>query len=226
MDASAVPLLPGTSLRVSENPPPGGEFRLRVVVRSPTVGSLSTSHTQETPTGSGCARWMNCRRVSSLEPRETYPFWSADSRSIGFFAAGKLKRVDVGGGSPAELCAVTGGRGGTWSANGVILFNGYNDGPIMQVSASGGEPVAVTNIDQSRSENSHRWPQFLPDGRRFLYFVRADNPQVRGVYVSALIVPPRRLDCSDPPRPGMPGEGRRGRVSSLGARRSTRRATV
>ena len=179
---------PVLSLSVSVNPPPGGEFQLQNGSEISPDGRLIVyvAHT-----GDVDRLWL--RQLDELSARElpgtegaTYPFWSADSRSIGFFAAGKLKRVDLGGGSPTELCAVTGGRGGTWSANGVILFNGYNDGPIMQVSASGGEPVAVTNIDQSRSENSHRWPQFLPDGRRFLYFVRADNPQVRGVYVSAL----------------------------------------
>ena len=182
---SAAPVHP---LRVSVNPPPGGEFRLENGSEISPDGRLIVyvAHT-----GDADRLWL--RPLAELSARElpgtegaTYPFWSPDSRSIGFFAAGKLKRVDVDGGSPVELCAVTGGRGGTWNANGVILFNGYNDGPIMQVSASGGEPVAVTNIDQSRSENSHRWPQFLPDGRRFLYFVRADNPQVRGVYVSAL----------------------------------------
>jgi len=179
---------PVHSLRVSVNPPPGGEFRLESGSEISPDGRLIVyvAHT-----GDADRLWL--RPLHELSARElpgtdgaTFPFWSPDSRSIGFFAGGKLKRVDVGGGSPVELCTVTGGRGGTWSANGVILFNGYNDGPILQVSASGGEPVALTNVDQSRSENSHRWPQFLPDGRRFLYFVRADNPQVRGVYVSAL----------------------------------------
>jgi len=130
---SAAPLHP---LRVSVNPPPGGEFRLESGSEMSPDGRLIVyvAHT-----GDADRLWL--RPLDELSARElpgtegaTYPFWSPDSRSIGFFAAGKLKRVDVGGGSPAELCAVTGGRGGTWSANGVILFNGYNDGPIMQVS--------------------------------------------------------------------------------------------
>ena len=88
-----------------------------------------------------------------LEPKERRnPFWPSDHRSIGFFAAGKLIRVEVDGGPPAEPPHRD--RRARWNvgANGVIVFNGYNDGPIM-VSASGGEPVAVINIDQSRSEN-------------------------------------------------------------------------
>jgi eukaryotic-like serine/threonine-protein kinase len=179
---------PVRPLRVSVNPPPGGEFRLESGSEISPDGRLIVyvAHT-----GDADRLWL--RPLDSLSARElpgtegaTYPFWSPDSRSIGFFAAGKLKRIDVSGGSPIALCDVTGGRGGTWNVNGVILFNGYNDGPILQVSASGGEPVAVTNIDQSRTENSHRWPQFLPDGRRFLFFVRSFDPQVRGVYVGSL----------------------------------------
>jgi Tol biopolymer transport system component len=180
---------------VSVNPPPGGEFRLESGSEISPDGRLIAFVAHA---GDADRLWV--RPLDGLAARElagtegaTFPFWSPDSRSIGFFAAGKLKRVDVDGGTPTDLCAVTGGRGGTWNANGVILFNGYNDGPIMQISASGGEPVALTNIDQSRSENSHRWPQFLPDGRQFLYFVRADNPQVRGVYVSALDRPTEKI---------------------------------
>ena len=182
---SAPPVHP---LRVSVNPPPGGEFRLEGGSEISPDGRLIVyvAHT-----GDADRLWL--RPLDSLTARElpgtegaTYPFWSPDSRSIGFFAAGMLKRIDVSGGRPIALCDVTGGRGGTWNANDVILFNGYNDGPILQVSGSGGEPVAVTNIDQSRTEDSHRWPQFLPDGRRFLFFVRATDPQVRGVYVGSL----------------------------------------
>jgi Tol biopolymer transport system component len=189
---SVPPLRP---LRVSVNPPPGGEFRLESGSEISPDGRLIVyvAHT-----GDADRLWL--RALDSLSARElpgtegaTYPFWSPDSRSIGFFAAGKLKRIDVSGGSPVALCDVAAGRGGTWNADGVILFNGYNDGPILQVSASGGEPVAVTNIDKSRTEDSHRWPQFLPDGRRFLFFVRAPDPQVRGVYVGSLDRPNEKI---------------------------------
>ena len=114
------------------------------------------------------------------------PFWSPDAKSIGFFAPGKLKRVDLSGGAPKVLCDVTSGRGGAWSADNTIIFNAYNDGPLLRVSASGGAPMPLTTLDAARGENSHRWPDFLPDGRRFLYLARANALQDWGVYLSSI----------------------------------------
>ena len=87
--------------------------------------------------------------------------------AIGFFAGGKLKRIDVGGGQPQVLADAAGSRGGTWSADGVILFNIGSTG-LRRVPASGGEVVTVTRL--SPRQTNHRLPQFLPDGRHFLYF--------------------------------------------------------
>ena len=98
----------------------------------------------------------------------SYPFWSPDGKSIGFFSLGKLKRVDVSSGrSPQVLCDAAHGRGGTWSRDGVILFAPEGYGGLLRVSAGGGTPVEVTKA--SSSEFSHRWPVFLPDGRHFLF---------------------------------------------------------
>ncbi len=98
-----------------------------------------------------------------------HPFWSPDRRSIGFFANGKLKKVDTSGGSAQVLCDAPHGRGGTWNREGTILFSPEAFGGLSRVSSAGGTPVEVTKPDASRSETSHRWPVFLPDGRRFLY---------------------------------------------------------
>ena len=101
--------------------------------------------------------------------RATYPFWSADSRSLGFFADGKLKRIDASGGPPQVVCDAPSGRGGAWNRDGVIVFSGRPGIGLSRVSASGDVPTVATELDASRDETSHRWPFFLPDGRHFLY---------------------------------------------------------
>jgi WD40 repeat protein len=113
----------------------------------------------------------------------SYPFWSPDSRSVGFFANGKLKRLDIGAGLPQALADVATGRGGTWSSAGVILFARTNNGSLYRVPSGGGESVAVTTL--GAGHNGHRFPQFLPNGRRFLFFA-AGRPDVQGVYVGSL----------------------------------------
>jgi Tol biopolymer transport system component len=116
----------------------------------------------------------------------TYPFWSPDSRFVGFFAEGKLKKIELSGGSPQTLCDVPMGWGGTWNRDGVILFTANFYGTLYRVSAAGGEPSAVTTLDSSRQENAHLMPQFLPDGRHFLYLARSAQKQHTAIYVGSL----------------------------------------
>jgi serine/threonine protein kinase len=113
----------------------------------------------------------------------TIHFWSPDSRFIAFFADGKLKKIDVAGGPPQTIASAPNNVGGTWNRDDVIVFSpGISDG-LYRVSAAGGEVTPLTTLDKTR-ENSHRWPQFLPDGRHFLYFSR--QPEKSGVYVGSL----------------------------------------
>jgi hypothetical protein len=101
-----------------------------------------------------------------------YPFWSPDSRYIGFFADHKLKRVEAAGGPPLNLCDAEDGKGGSWGPGGVIVFAPSYDKPIHRVADAGGESKPVTVFDETRKDDSHRHPRFLPDGRHFLYLAR------------------------------------------------------
>jgi eukaryotic-like serine/threonine-protein kinase len=114
------------------------------------------------------------------------PFWSPDGRYLGFFAGGKLKKVEISGGAPVDLCDAPWGRGGTWAQNGTILFASNINSPIYRVSAGGGTPVQVTTFDPSRQETSHRWPEFLPDGQHFIFYASSASGNYDGTYVASL----------------------------------------
>jgi Tol biopolymer transport system component len=98
-----------------------------------------------------------------------FPFWSPDGRAVGFFAASKLKKISIGGGTADTICDAATGRGGTWSRDGVIVFAPGSAGPLMQVKAEGGPVTPATELDASLGEVGHRFPRFLPDGRHLLY---------------------------------------------------------
>ncbi|HEX5110543.1 MAG TPA: protein kinase [Vicinamibacterales bacterium] len=132
------------------------------------------------------------RSLDSIESRAlpgtegaSYPFWSPDQRSIGFFADGKLKRTDLEGGRPLVIADATNGRGGTWSSDGVILFAPDVSGPLLRVSTRGG---AVESVMPSGDPSGpdHRWPQFLPDGKRFLYSSTLGEAANNGIWVGSL----------------------------------------
>ncbi len=116
----------------------------------------------------------------------SYPFWSPDSRFIAFFAGGRLKKIDTTGGVPQVLCPAGAGRGGAWHPGGFILFVGQGAQPISRISASGGVVTVATTFDPDQAILGQAWPQFLPDGRHFLYFQRSLKPEYRGVHVTAL----------------------------------------
>jgi serine/threonine protein kinase len=114
------------------------------------------------------------------------PFWSPDSRFLGFAVTDKLKKIEVAGGPPQTLCTVPFPVGtGAWSQDGVIVFGGRGVGPLHRVSAAGGVATEITVVDTSRGESFHALPTFLPDGKHFLY-LRGGGPDVAGIYVAAL----------------------------------------
>lgn len=134
-----------------------------------------------TPEGGKPMLWVRSLDALTAQPLAgtegaTFPFWSPDSRFIGFFGAGKLRRIDANGGPPqtiADAAGGGGGRGGAWNRKGIIVFTPGTGDALYRVPAAGGTPVAVTELDTKQGETSHRFPEFLSDGDRFLYFVEA-----------------------------------------------------
>ncbi|HEU5410484.1 MAG TPA: protein kinase, partial [Candidatus Acidoferrales bacterium] len=175
------------------NPPPNSTF-------SATIGNVGTLALS--PDGQRLAfvaagsdghdrLWVRALSSATAQPLEgtdgaRFPFWSPDSRSIAFFANGKLSRVDVSGGSPLELAGASPGAGGTWGADGSIVFSSSLAGGLYRVPALGGERQQITHLSSSRKDFAQRWPQFLPDGKHFLFFVWSADSNNTGVYVSSL----------------------------------------
>src|SRR5436190_5328835 len=148
--------------------------------------------------------WL--RALDGLSPpplpgteRATMPFWSPDSRSIGFFAGISLKRIDIDSGAVRTLSSSSAvAIGGTWNRDGVILFADNPGGPVLRIPAAGGEAVAETRLD-SPQQRGHHFPQFLPDGRHFLFYVTG-RAEASGVYVGELGgSETRRLFAADGP---------------------------
>jgi Tol biopolymer transport system component len=133
------------------------------------------------------------RALDSLEAKPlagtdnaSSPFWSPDSLSIGFFAPNKLKVVEVSGGPSREIADLVAGRGAAWSPEGIILFSPRPLGVLCQVPAAGGVPTPVTSLDETRAEILHGCPQFLPDGRQFLYLAASSRPGESSICAGSL----------------------------------------
>src|SRR5262249_37371837 len=134
-----------------------------------------------------------------------FPFWSPDSRAIGFFAQGKLKKIAASGGLAESICDVLLPRGGTWNRDDVILFSPSGGAPegIQRVSAAGGVPTQVFKTKQIL-----RYPHFLPDGVHFLY-TQLQPPELAGVYIATVdgagsrrLLPDRSSGLFAPDSPG------------------------
>jgi Tol biopolymer transport system component len=125
------------------------------------------------------------------------PFWSPEGQSVGFFADGKLMRIDLATGLTQVLASAPLGAGGSWNRDDIILYAPTIISGLYKVAASGGAPAEVTN--RSKQQTGHWTPRFLPDGQRFIYYVNGDF-SVRGTYLGSLdgSAPPKRLiDAAD-----------------------------
>jgi Tol biopolymer transport system component len=192
---AAVLALSVPAIRYLREAPPSAAPEMRTEIDTPSTTdplsfALSPDGRQIVFVASGDGPpllWLRRLDVTSAQPLAategaSSPFWSPDSRSVGFFAGGKLKRMDIGGGSPQTLADAY-NSGGTWGPDGTILFarQAYAS-PLSRIPASGGEPVAVTKLDK---QNSHRFPQFLPGGRQFLFYAQGTS-ETTGIYVGSL----------------------------------------
>jgi len=166
------------------------------ITRSPTSDTMSLAMS---PDGATIAfigttdgephvwlRWLGAATARSLagSERASLPFWSADGKSVGFFADGRLKVIDLESGSVRSVANAAFPSGGTWNRDGVILFVPNAGAPLSRVAASGGDPVPVLRIESPQQSN-YRAPRFLPDGHHFLYYVTG-AAEGRGVYIGDL----------------------------------------
>jgi Tol biopolymer transport system component len=175
-------------LRLSILPPNNASFESFAV--SPDGRKLAFT----APLNGRIMLWV--RALDSLEAKllagtdnASCPFWSPDSVSIGFFVPNKLKAVEIGGGPARDIADVVVGRGGAWSPEGVILFCPRPIGILYQISATGGAPAPVTSLDEARAEVAHGFPQFLPDGRHFLYLAAGSRPGGSSIRAGSLDSP-------------------------------------
>jgi Tol biopolymer transport system component len=186
--------------------PPADERLMRFVIAMPE-NATEVSYPVISPDGRTVAflatldgkRFLFTRPLGSLDAQRlagtdeaTYPFWSADSRYLGFFSNNKLKKIEASGGPTQTLCDAPSAYGGTWNHDGVILIS-LDAKPINRVSAAGGTLTPVIKLDESRKELSQAWPSFLPDGRHFLYQSWNGRSDDSAIFVSSIDGSDRKL---------------------------------
>jgi len=165
-------ILPSAARLVTEGNIAGG------LVLSPDEATLA--FTARTSSGQ-VMLWREKLSDATAEPipgteDAQFPFWSPDSKSVGFFTINKLKRLDIATKAVRDLCDADSPRGGSWGPRNVIIFAASNFGGIWSISADGGRPVAITSTESSRF-TTQRWPSFLPDGKRFLFTAANHDPK-------------------------------------------------
>ncbi len=178
------------SIRFTIDPPEGTSIALGPAAPQSAVSPDGKNVAIATRDSEGKnALWV--RPLDGLEARALegtenadLPFWSPDGRYLGFFADRQLKKIDISLGSSQVLCDALSANGAAWGSDGVILFGGSEG--ISRISAAGGEPSLVTSTDPSRGETRHFFPQFLPDGQRFLFLAMSSKEETSGIYVGSL----------------------------------------
>ena len=190
------------TLRSSLLPPPNTSFLPSNFELSPDGTRLAFVAAE--PDGSNMlwVRVLSSAGAQQLNGTEgaRFPFWSSDNRSIGFFAAGKLKTLDIADGAVHVLSDAPAGMGGSWSRDSIIVFAPNIAGPLYRIAAAGGTPTPVTALADKSSGQNHVAPWFLPDGKHFLYGVVHSGPLDRpgnGTYIGSLDSKGARLISSE-----------------------------
>jgi serine/threonine protein kinase/Tol biopolymer transport system component len=188
---SRVRPVPTDVTRTSLLPQPGADFYPDSNAVAISPDGRQVVYVVGSPTAAQSQLWIRAldqpkaRRIEGGD-NSRLPFWSPDSKRIGFFADKKLKIVVAAGGRAEIVADAPFGRGAAWGPNDVIVFAGDAGGRLRRVKASGGEAVAVTELDESRKESAHRFPRFLPDGEHFLYAALPGNAGRFEIFVGSI----------------------------------------
>ena len=202
------------SIALSVQPPPGTSFPLEIGAPWPSISPDGRQLAFVAVTSNGTQQiWLRPLDTDVARPLAgtegaARPFWSPDNRAVGFFADGKIKRVDLPNGSPQVVCDAPylGGMSATWGSQGVIAFT--HVGGIFRVPASGGSPQRVlTDVADSTRWDSPHNPSFLPDGRHFVYVVQRTSREEDEICVASIDSGDPRcvLKVSSPARYAEPG---------------------
>jgi Tol biopolymer transport system component len=132
---------------------------------------------------------VGARELPGTEGASGTVAWSPDGRWIAFFAEGKLKKIAPSGGPPQTIATISGFQDAAWGTSGEIIFRAINRAAILGISEIGGAPKSITTLDAARGENSHRFLQFLPDGRRFLFTARCVDGDNNALFVGSIDAP-------------------------------------
>ena len=177
-------------------PPENGKFDMRV--GPPAISPDGRRIVFSATVDGKRALWMRDLESSALRElpgadNANLPFWSPDSRYLGFIAGGQVKKIDIAGG-PAQTVRETAAFGaGSWNRDGVLISPFSLNGGLFRLNAAGGVPIPLTEVDKSRKETSHRLPWFLPDGHHFLYFARSTDRDSGAAFVDDLESKGRKL---------------------------------
>jgi len=192
---------------VMERPAPAGRMQFAITLESDSVnltlsadGRMLALVRRDDASGENMLYFerLGSPGATRLEGTEgaSYPFWSPDDASIGFFADGKLEKIAVAGGAPQVLATAPHGRGGSWGSRDVIIYTPDTGGPIWRVNAEGSGAAPLTDKIYLSSETSHRWPQFLPDGNHFVFYSGSfgtGDTSKQGTYFSSLAAKEKKL---------------------------------